>query len=200
MTIKDMLNNEELMDSVVEDLGDFPEDSTVGYEVWALGYDENDEITDTEILIAEYADPDKAIEHAKRVTLQTLNEMDYEKPIADVAYFSIEVETVVEDLDSEDGETINIGTIYHDEILVKDIDYSESSEDSNDPIVAIAAKDYTLLEDGTLKVSCNLLKGFNKNDYIRFQFVGEAGNLLTYKIISKVTYEDGDYFHCEFEY
>jgi hypothetical protein len=189
MNIKELINNEELISAIVEDIEDIPEDSEVTYEVWALGYTNTDEVTDAEVLLGEFADPTKAVAFAEQVTFETIQEKGLEKPFVDVAYFSIEVETVVEDLEDEDCGTMNIGTIYRNELWIK-------AED-----IQLAETDYTLLEDGTLKVSCKLLKGFNKNDTIKVKFIDENNEpILTYKIISKVMYADGDYYHCEFIY
>lgn len=196
----------DMVNELVNDIEDIPEDSTATYEVWAIGYNSDDTVTDAEMLIGEFTDPDEAVECAKQLTLadiihQAAEEDNGAQPAEDVAYISVEVETVVAD---EDEGTMNVGTIYKKELLI-DGGYicDEDSEDAEepDPIMAIAAEDYTLLEDGTLKVRCDLLKDFNKNDYVRFQFLGETEScLLTYKIMSKVMYADGDYYHCEFMY
>lgn len=208
-TIKDLYNNEELLNNIVEDIDDIPEDAEVLYAVWALGYNKDDDITDTEVLVGEFTNPDEAVACAENLTIKAIDELGYEKPDPDTAYFSVEVETVVGDPDDEDGGTMNIGTIYKRDLW---IDGEYGSEDcleemldelvEVDPIIAITAEDYELLEDGALKVRCDLLKGFNKNDYLRLQFVGEPESVpvLTYKIMSKVIYEDGDYYHLEFEY
>jgi hypothetical protein len=208
-TIKDLYNNEELLNNIVEDIDDIPEDAEVLYAVWALGYNKDDDITDTEVLVGEFTNPDEAVACAENLTIKAIDELGYEKPDNDTAYFSVEVETVVGDPDDEDGGTMNIGTVYQRNLW---IDGEYGSEDcleemldelvEVDPIIAITAEDYELLEDGALKVHCDLLKGFNKNDYLRLQFVGEPESVpvLTYKIISKVIYEDGDYYHLEFEY
>jgi hypothetical protein len=208
-TIKDLYNNEELLNNIVEDIDDIPEDAEVLYAVWALGYNKDDDITDTEVLVGEFTNPDEAVACAENLTIKAIDELGYEKPDNDTAYFSVEVETVVGDPDDEDGGTMNIGTIYKRDLW---IDGEYGSEDcleemldelvEVDPIIAITAEDYELLEDGALKVRCDLLKGFNKNDYLRLQFVGEPESVpvLTYKIMSKVIYEDGDYYHLEFEY
>lgn len=200
ITIKDLFNNEEFMNSIVEDIEDLPEDSEVLYAVWALGCDIEDEPTDAEYLIGEFTDPDEAVKCAKEFTLEKFN-AEYEKPHADTAYLSIEVETVVNDPDDEDGGTMNIGTICSRVLWLNDGRSSESDEDFPTPaedIVAMIEEDYELLEDGTLKVSCKLLKDFNKNDIIRVQFLGESDvDLLPYKIMSKVIYADGDYYHLE---
>ncbi len=209
MTIKELVNNEELINNIVEELDELPEDAEVLYAVWALGYNKDDDITDTEVLVGEFTIPDEAVACAENLTIKAIDELGYEKPDNDTAYFSVEVETVVGDPDDEDGGTMNIGTIYKRDLW---IDGEYGSEDcleemldelvEVDPIIAITVEDYELLEDGTLKVRCDLLKGFNKNDYLRLQFVGEPESVpvLTYKIMSKVIYEDGDYYHLEFEY
>ena len=200
ITVKDLFENEELMRNIVEDIEDLPEDTEVLYAVWALGYDIEDEPTDVEHLIGEFADPDEAVKCAKEFTLEKFK-ADYEKPYADTAYLSIEVETVVGDPDDEDGGTMNIGTICSRVLWLNGECPSESDEDFPIPaedIVAMTEEDYELLEDGTLKVSVNLLKDFNKNDTIRVQFLNENNTgLLPYKIMSKVIYEDGDYYHLE---
>jgi hypothetical protein len=190
ITVKDLFENEELMRNIVEDIEDIPEDAEVLYVVWALGCDTEDEPTDAEYLIGEFTDPDEAVKCAKEFTLEKFN-AEYEKPCTDTAYLSIEVETVVGDPDDEDGGTMNIGTVYSKVIW---LDGPKPAED----IIAMVEEDYELLEDGTLKVRCELLKDFNKNDIIRVQFVGEPNvGLLPYKIMSKVIYEDGDYYHLE---
>ena len=52
-----------------------------------------------------------------------------------------------------------------------------------------------------LKIPCKLLKDFNKNDYIDILFKEENERfILTYKIISKAIFADGDYYICEFIY
>ena len=110
MTINGMMNNPELLADITEDLEDFDENTEVCYEVWALGYDENDEITDAELCMFTSTDRDEAINYAKKAEL------------ADVVYgadngscsnskvfrIAIEVETVV----PVDDDLVNIGTIY----------------------------------------------------------------------------------------
>lgn len=194
ITVKDLFENEELMNNIVEDIDDIPEDAEVLYAVWALGCDNEDEPTDAEYLIGEFTDPDEAVKCAKEFTLEKFK-AEYEKPCADTAYLSIEVETVVGDPDDEDGGTMNIGTICSRVLWLEEPNnFPIPAED----IVAMTEEDYELLEDGTLKVSVKLLKDFNKNDIIRVQFLNENDTgLLPYKIMSKVIYADGDYYHCE---
>ena len=194
MTVKDLLENEELLSNIVEDLDDIPEDAEVLYAVWAIGYDKDDEVTDCDYLIGEFDNADEAIACAEDFTIEKFN-AEYQKPYEDTTYLSIEVETVIADPEDEDCGTMNVGTVYHREIpLVEE-------EDINLDInlaVAITTKDYTILDDGTLKIKRGLLTDYNKNDYVLFEFIDEPTiSFLEYKIVSKVEYEDGDYFHCE---
>jgi hypothetical protein len=112
MTVKNLFENEELMEAIVEDIEDIPEDTEVFYAVFALGYDAEDEYTDDEVLIGEFTDPDEAVACAEKATIEQINELGFGKPDPNTAYFSIEVETVIADHDDEDGGTMNIGTIY----------------------------------------------------------------------------------------
>ena len=197
MTINEMMKNPELLADITEDLEDFDETAEVVYEVWALGYDENDEITDAELCMFTSTDRDEAINYAKKVTLaDVIHEAD-NGPCASSEVFriAVEVETVV----PVDDDLVNIGTVYSKTVF--EVEEPEEPEDDEDDVdvVELTEEAYTLLEDGTLKVSCKLLKDFNKNDCIAFRFVDEDC-LMTYKIISKVIYEDGDYYHCEFIY
>jgi hypothetical protein len=190
MTVKDLFENEELMNNIVEDLEDFPEDTEVTYCVFALGYDKDEEPTEDEVLLGEFTDPDAAVEFAKDATLAQITEMGFGEPDPDTVYFSIEVETVVVDPEDEDGCTMNIGTIYRDELWL--------TEDDLNRAVAVTSKDFTILEDGTLKIKVDFLPCFNKNDCVLFEFVDEPTiSFLEYKIMSKVIYADGDYYHCE---
>lgn len=196
--VKDLMNNEELMQYIMEDLEDFPAGSPITYEVWALGYDRFEAITDSELLLAEFSDPDKAVEYAKQLTLADIvykaSEEDTDIEQADdIDYISVEVETVLSDPNDEFvGGTINIGSIYK-----KEISLYEDEPEEEDEIVSLHADDYTLLDDGTLEVRRALLKNFNKNDQVKVMFVDEDNKpILTYKIISKI----GNLFICEFIY
>lgn len=206
MNIKELMENEELVNNIVEDLDELPESSEVFYAVWALGHDADNEPTDDEVLVGEFTDPDDAIEFAEKVTLEQVNEMGFGNADTSTAFFTIEVETVVADPDDEDGGTMNVGTIYIRDLFLNQADdcLEEMLDEFEevDPIIAVSSDDYELLEDGTLKINCKLLNSFNKNDILRIQFVGETESvpILTYKIMSKVIYADGDYYHLEFEY
>ena len=111
-TVKDLLENEDLLSHIVEDLDEIPEDAEVIYAVWALGYDKDDELTDSEYLIGEFDNHDEATACAEEYDLEKFL-AEHSKPNDGTAYLSIEVETVVADPEDEDGCTMNIGNIYH---------------------------------------------------------------------------------------
>lgn len=191
--IKDLMNNEELMQHIVEDLEDFDDCAPVTYEVWTIGYNEADVVNGTDMLIGEFDDPDEAIKCATNLTLadiihQAAEEDNGKEPTTYTSYISIEVETVVTD---DDEGTMNIGTIYRRDICLEDADEEEE-------IVSLHEGDFTVLEDGNIEVSRELLKNFNKNDQLQIKFVDEDNTpILTYRIISKTT---ANTFICEFIY
>ena len=170
-----MNNFDTIVKGIIDELEDIPEDATVEYEVWAIGYNGDDAVTDTDFLLKTFEDPDEAVKFAKDCTLADVINLtaDGESIENDVTSISIEVETVVED---EDEGTMNVGTIYY-----KTIDISPAD-------LCLTDKDYELLDDGTLTVSCELLKKFSRNDYVKIMFADEDEKpVLTYKIISKIT-------------
>lgn len=198
MNVKELFENEELMNSIVEDIEDIPKDSIVSYEVWALGYTATEDCTDDGILIGEFANPDEAVKFADNITLETINELSDDKYDNDTAYFSVEVETVVEDPDDDDFGTVNIGSIYVRNIWIDGTEDTLADDYTN--TVAVTSKDYKLLEDGYLEIDCSILKDFNKNDMVKIWFTDENKDyktILTYKIISKTT---ANKFICEFIY
>lgn len=203
-TLKEIMENPDLATYIAEDVEDFDANTPVVYEVWALGYGENDTVTDAEMFIEEFTDPDLAIEKAKQLTLadivyQAADECD-DECLSSIKRISIEVETVIPDAEDEEG-TLNIGTIFHKDIL--DISAEDFPIDP-DPYVEVFTGDYEILEDGMLKVRYEVLKEFNKNDIVKLFFKDEQTTdytpILTYKIVSKAEYEDGDYWLCDFIY
>lgn len=204
LTLKEVMEDKDLAKYIAEDIDEIPEDTEVTYELWAIGYNADGAVTDTEMFIAEFKDPDAAIELAKKVTMadivhQAAEEHDGSTPAENVTYISLEVETVVDE--DEDG-TMNIGTIYKRELWIDGEYGSEEDipepEDEYSEVVPVTAKDYRLLEDGSLEISCDILKNFNKNDMVQIWFTDEDHkSILTYKIISKTT---GNKFICEFIY
>lgn len=93
-----------------DDLGDI-ELTSANYQVWLLGYDEDDNITDYELLVKEFSDPQRAVEFAKNYDIGSI-----EAPDA-VAYVELLVETVVAD---EDDSEMNVGTLYSEYISLKE--------------------------------------------------------------------------------
>lgn len=119
-TIKDLMNDTELMRNIIEDLEDFKEDTPVTYEVWVMGYDENNMTTDMDMWLIEFEDPDKAIEFAKQVALADVihwatNNPSTAEAIVNTTYISIEVETVIA---NSDNSTMNVGTIYKKQFMI----------------------------------------------------------------------------------
>lgn len=203
MTVKEIMENEELAVHIAEDIEDIPDDTPVSYAVWAIGYANGSEVTDTDMFIKEFSDPDEAIEFAKKLTLadivhQAAEEHTGAEPAENVSYISIEVETVIED--TENNETMNIGTIYKRELWIDGEygDEEDAPEDEYSEVVPVTSKEYRLLEDGSLEIDCEILKNFNKNDTVQIWFTDEDNKtILTYKIISKTT---ANKYICEFIY
>ena len=111
--------NEKMLDLDIEELEDFEANEEITYLVCALGYNEDDEPTDCEVYLEEFELPDEAIAFAKTVDLEKLLQYAAEQKadISETAYFSLEVETVVECEDPEDG-TENIDTIWETQINI----------------------------------------------------------------------------------
>lgn len=198
ITVKDLFENEDLMNNIVEDLDDFPEDAEVLYAVWALGYDLDEEPTEDEYLIGEFDNPDEAVKCAEEFTRETFY-AEYESPANPNTFrLSIEVETVVADPDDEDSGTMNIGTVFQKKV------YLTGHNGFIEPIYFLMPhNEYEVLEDNTLKIKIKpVLNDVNKNDIIKVAIcdtVEAALNpaIMEYKVVSKVEYADGDYYHCE---
>jgi hypothetical protein len=145
-----------IVDKLVEDI-EIPEDVPVSYEVWAIGYDEEDQVTDAELLLATFEDPDQAVHYAKELTLADVVNFaaDDECDVTTEVYsIHIEVETVVPD----DEGAINIGTIYKKTLEI----FEELPE-----FVTLSADEYEVIEEsGYLQIPRSILKDYNKNDKI----------------------------------
>lgn len=194
-TIKELMNDAELMQNIVEDLDDYPEDTKVCYEVWALGYNSDGEITDDGMLLKDFNDPDEAVTYASKLELADVVELAEDPTVEtidkDIAFLSIEVETVICDLDNEDC-AVNVGTIYKKDINI----YID--EPNDEELIHLKDGEYSLDADGNLIISCTQFNHLNKNDIIKVMYDDEDNNpVLTYKIISKTT---ADNFECEFIY
>ena len=132
----------DIVNELVEDI-EMPEDIPVSYEVWAIGYDKEDQVTDAELLIATFEDPDQAVHYAKELTLADVVNLaagDECDVTTEVYSINIEVETVVPD--SEDG-SMNIGTVYK-----KTFELYEELPD----YVVLSADDFVLLANGDIMV------------------------------------------------
>ena len=183
-----MENMNDIVNKLVEDM-ETPADVPVAYEVWAVGYDEENNLTGASMVLRTFTDPDQAVEYSKDVTLAEVVNMaaeeDYDDLTAETHSISIEVETVVPS--DDDDMNMNVGTVYKRRIQI----YEDTPE-----FVELARKDYEILEDGNLQIPCTILKNYNKNDEFTALFVDEEQSWpITYKIISKTT--SGHYI-CEF--
>ncbi len=103
----------ELTEADLEDLDDTINSKTT-YEVWALGRDKFNNVTNFEVLLAEFEDPEEARTFAWTVDLDLVRTKTTKAFPADLKQFDIEVETVVE----EAGYSENIGTILRVELVV----------------------------------------------------------------------------------
>lgn len=167
--------NYEEMDELME--GNF---EAYTYEVWAMGYNADGDITDAELLLGTFEDPDAAVQYASIITFADIKEIKGAEVFKDCDMLSIEVETVVED----EEDSINVGTVFAKSI---EVFYED---------ICLSVKDIALLDDGSLKIPCDLLKDFNKNDTIRIKFTdADSQPIMTYRIISRLT---SGYYLCEF--
>lgn len=101
----------EMVEKLVDSIEEVPADTPVSYEVWAIGYDDENKMTDAEVFLETFTDPDLAVNYAKAVSLADVvhRAADDSCKITDgVCYISIEVETVVAD----ENDTMNVGTVF----------------------------------------------------------------------------------------
>lgn len=83
------------------------------YQVWVLGYDENEHITDFEVMVNESKDAESMVEYATNyVEEERYGTMTFPD---DVKYIEVLVETVV-DLE---GYNENVGTLFSKIIKIK---------------------------------------------------------------------------------
>ena len=83
------------------------------YQVWVLGYDENENITDFEVMVNESKDAESMVEYAERyVEEERYGTMTFPD---EVKYIEVLVETVV-DLEGYDE---NVGTLFSKIVKVK---------------------------------------------------------------------------------
>ena len=101
-------------DELLEELNldDF-EAKAATYQVWVLGYDENENITDFEVMIDESKDAESMVEYAERyVEEERYGTMTFPD---EVKYIEVLAETVV---DLEDYSE-NVGTLFSKIIKIK---------------------------------------------------------------------------------
>ena len=83
------------------------------YQVWVLGYDENEHITDFEVMVNESKDAESMVEYAERyVEEERYGTVTFPD---EVKYIEVLVETVV-DLEDYDE---NVGTLFSKIIKIK---------------------------------------------------------------------------------
>ena len=83
------------------------------YQVWVLGYDENENITDFEVMVNESKDAESMVEYAERyVEEERYGTMTFPD---EVKYIEVLVETIV-DLEGYDE---NVGTLFSKIVKVK---------------------------------------------------------------------------------
>ena len=83
------------------------------YQVWVLGYDENENITDFEVLVDESKDAESMVEYAEQyVEEERYGTMTFPD---EVKYIEVLVETIV-DLEGYDE---NVGTLFSKIVKVK---------------------------------------------------------------------------------
>lgn len=110
-------NDEKELEAEFEPFEDDFEIEQADYQVWAFGYDADDQITDFEFSLFSSKNPDEAVAYAKHLVENEDAEMITELTDIpnDVAYLGIEVEEVVE----VEGVETNQGSIYHGHIIIK---------------------------------------------------------------------------------
>ena len=183
-----MENMNALVNQLVEDI-DIPEDVPVMYEVWAVGYNEEGQATEAELLIGTFDDPDQAISLARDTNISdvlNLAEDDDYNGFNELVYtIHIEVETVVLD---DTNDTQNVGTIYKKTLEL----FEEAPE-----FIVLSSDEYSVIEEtGYIQIPCELLREYNKNDVITVIFGDEETPWpIEYKIISKTT---GGYYICDY--
>lgn len=108
---------EDKFDEIVKELDlDSVEDfeaKPAKYQVWALGYDADQNITDYEQLLGEFTDPELAVKYANKV-VNDIDNTDQLKLSANVEYVEVLVETVVD----IEGMEVNVGNLFDDTIKI----------------------------------------------------------------------------------
>ena len=111
------------MELDTKEFEEFEEDFEImkpDFEVWAFGYNKDDQITDFEVLLCSSEDPDQSVTWAKQMIddrkfLDELLAITRTKIPENVAYLGIEVEETV----NVEGVATNAGSIFYGNILIK---------------------------------------------------------------------------------
>ena len=200
MNTEKLITDSEVVNSVVESLGDIPQDSSATYDLWVVGYNMDNEPV-SELFIYGFDNPEEALNKAETIDFKFIEEQT-EMSFADycnsnnLERVSVEIETFV-----DGDEEISAGSIYRRDLWL-DGEYGtvEDCDICDDIIIAVCKDDYDFLEDGTLRLSAKFTPDLNKNDKVMLQFVDEPDAcFVPYKIKSKVIYEDGDHYTCEID-
>lgn len=88
--------------------------STTSYEVWALGIDKFDNVTDYEVLLGSFEDPEEAKTFVWTVDKDLIKTKTSKEFPANLKQINIEVETVVDNGDY----TENVGTIFRTDLVI----------------------------------------------------------------------------------
>lgn len=164
----------------LEELEDLDLDSDTHYEVWAVGYDVNDKLTEFDYLLDSFSDPDAAITFADSVSSKEILEVEGDA-LVKADHFSIEVETT----SIVDDEPMNLGTIYK-----RSIYYNSITAD-----LMISSMDYEAQDDGSLLIINRFLVKHKDKESINILFLdGDTNPILPIKIIEEI---DATTFKCE---
>jgi hypothetical protein len=178
--MKELLAFEELAD--LAELSNEDVDST-SYEVWAIGYDEEDNFTGAELLLGTFHNPDSAVEFANSVSfadvlhLAAETQEEHALDACPAEYLSIEIETVISD---EDGHGVNVGTIYKKSITI-----------SSSPDLVLSEDSFKVTDDG-IKISKQVFDDFKLGESLDIAFT--ATEVISYKMVA----EDTAWIYCEF--
>ena len=181
----------EIDNDFIDELDDVIVNEEAIYEVWAIGYGENGAITDADLYLDEFGDPDEAVSFAKDITLADIvhlaSEEKFDETIGPISYISIEVETVIKDV--EGISLMNAGTIFRKSIVV-----NEEPEE----IVELTSADYQIDSFGSMEVSSRVLGDRDLGEKVKFLFADTPEkSVLTYEIIFRSSATESVYYVCD---
>lgn len=114
--MQEPIRTEEDFDLSEEDLDELDDtiNSTTTYEVWAVGIDQFNNVTNFEVLLGSFEDPEDAKTFAWTVDKNLIKTKTSKEFPTNLKQINIEVETVVDGGDY----TENIGTIFRIELVI----------------------------------------------------------------------------------